>query len=39
MKVFATELQLDSEDLLLGKIDVRKIPINTYIMKEDSHNV
>lgn len=37
MKVFVKKLQLDNEDLLLGKVEVRKIPTNTYVMQEDSH--
>lgn len=39
MKIFVQELQLDNEDLLQGKVDVRKIPTNTYVMREDSHKV
>lgn len=39
MKVFVKKLQLDNEDLLLGKVEVRKIPTNTYVMQEDSHKV
>ncbi|XP_027842562.2 neuropathy target esterase sws isoform X2 [Aphis gossypii] len=37
MQVFVKKLQLDNEDLLLGKVEVRKIPTNTYVMQEDSH--
>lgn len=39
LKVFVKELQLDNEDLLQGKIEVRKIPTNMYVMHEDSHEV
>jgi len=39
MKIFVKKLQLDNEDLLLGKVEVRKIPTNTYVMQEDSHKV
>lgn len=39
VKVFVKELKLDSEDILQGKIEVRKIPTNTYVMREDSHKV
>lgn len=39
VKVFVKELQLDNEDLLLGKVEIREIPINTYVMREDSHKV
>lgn len=39
MKVFVKELKLDNEDLLLGKVEIRKISINTYVMQEDSHKV
>lgn len=39
LKVFAKELQLDNEDLLLGKVEIREIPTNTYVMREDSHKV
>lgn len=39
IKVFVEELQLDNEDLLLGKVEIRKIPSNTYVMREDSHKV
>jgi len=38
-KVFVKKLQLDNEDLLLGKVEIRKIPTNTYVMQEDSHKV
>ncbi|KAL4141643.1 hypothetical protein QTP88_004247 [Uroleucon formosanum] len=37
MKVFVKKLQLDNEDLLLGKVEIRRIPTNTYVMQEDSH--
>ncbi|VVC39826.1 Hypothetical protein CINCED_3A007107 [Cinara cedri] len=37
LKVFVKELQLDNEDLLKGKIEVRKIPTNIYVMREDSY--
>ncbi|XP_025195605.1 neuropathy target esterase sws isoform X3 [Melanaphis sacchari] len=37
MNVFVKKLQLDNEDLLLGKVEIRKIPTNTYVMQEDSH--
>lgn len=39
LKVFVKELKLDNDDLLQGKVEIRKIPINTYIMREDSHKV
>lgn len=39
VKVFVKELKLDNEDILQGKIEVRKIPTNTYVMREDSHKV
>jgi len=39
IKVFVKELQLDNEDLLQGKVEIRKIPTNTYVMREDSHKV
>lgn len=39
MKVFVKKLQLDNEDLLLGKVEIRRIPTNTYVMQEDSHKV
>lgn len=39
LKVFAKELKLDNDDLLQGKVEIRKIPTNTYIMREDSHKV
>lgn len=39
LKVFVKELQLDNEDLLQGKVEIRKIPTNTYVMREDSHKV
>lgn len=39
LKVFVKELELDNEDLLQGKIEIRKIPTNTYVMREDSHKV
>lgn len=39
LKVFVKELQLDNEDILQGKIEIRKIPTNTYVMREDSHKV
>lgn len=38
-KIFVKKLQLDNEDLLLGKVEIRKIPTNTYVMQEDSHKV
>ncbi|XP_026806456.1 neuropathy target esterase sws isoform X3 [Rhopalosiphum maidis] len=37
IKVFVKKLQLDNEDLLLGKVEIRKIPTNTFVMQEDSH--
>ncbi|XP_025406389.1 neuropathy target esterase sws [Sipha flava] len=37
IKVFVKELQLDNENLLQGKVEIRKIPSNTYVMREDSH--
>lgn len=39
LKVFVKELKLDNDDLLQGKVEIRKIPTNTYIMREDSHKV
>lgn len=39
LKVFIKELQLDNEDLLQGKVEIRKILSNTYVMREDSHKV
>lgn len=39
IKVFVKELQIDNEDLLQGKVEIRKIPTNTYVMREDSHKV
>jgi len=39
IKVFVNELQIDNEDLLKGKVEIRQIPTNTYVMQEDSHNV
>jgi hypothetical protein len=39
IKVFVKELQLDNENLLQGKVEIRKIPSNTYVMREDSHQV
>lgn len=39
LKVLVTELKLDNEDLLQGKVEIRKIPTNTYIMRECSHKV
>lgn len=39
IKIFIEELKLDKGDILQGKIEVRKIPNNTYVMKEDSHKV
>lgn len=39
IKVFVKELQLDNENVLQGKVEIRKIPSNTYVMREDSHKV
>lgn len=38
-KILVKELKLDNEDLLQGKVEIHKIPTNTYVMQEDSHNV
>lgn len=38
-KIFVKKLQLENEDLLLGKVEICKIPTNTYVMQEDSHKV
>lgn len=39
IEIFVKELQIDNEDLLQGKVEIRKIPTNTYVMREDSHKV
>lgn len=39
IQIFVKELQLDNEDLLQEKVEIRKIPMNTYVMREDSHKV
>ncbi|XP_050544185.1 neuropathy target esterase sws-like isoform X2 [Daktulosphaira vitifoliae] len=36
-KVFAKEFKLENDELLEGKIEIRNIPNNTFIMREDSH--
>lgn len=36
---FVRELNLENEEILEGKVDIKEVPAGTYLMKQDSHKV